>query len=210
MPAERLAAGADLVTFSGDKLVGGPQAGLILGRADLIAKLRRDPLARAMRPDKATLAGVAATLGLYRAGVAAERIPVWRMIGVPVEALRARADGLAAVLAAAGVVARVTALETTVGGGSLPGQTLPSVGIALDGPAPARRLARLREVDPAVIGRIAGGSVVLDLRTVDPADDATLAAAVVAADDASGVSAAGIAANSVTAGVVSAGDDASG
>ena len=80
MPAERLAAGADLVTFSGDKLVGGPQAGLIVGRADLIARMRRDPLARAIRPEKVTLAALAATLGLYRAGRATTRIPVWRMI----------------------------------------------------------------------------------------------------------------------------------
>src|SRR5207253_1247245 len=90
-PAERLAAGADLVTFSGDKLVGGPQAGFIVGRADLIARLRRDPMARAMRPDKVALAGVAATLGLYRAGVAAERIPVWQMIGASIDDLGERA-----------------------------------------------------------------------------------------------------------------------
>ena len=93
MPSERLAAGADLVTFSGDKLVGGPQAGLVVGRADLIARMRRDPLARAMRPDKATLAGVAATLGLYRAGRAVEEIPVWSMIAMPSAVIRERAEG---------------------------------------------------------------------------------------------------------------------
>jgi L-seryl-tRNA(Ser) seleniumtransferase len=172
-PRERLGAGADVVTFSGDKLVGGPQAGLVVGRADLIARLRRDPLARAMRPDKATLAAVAATLGLYRSGRAASRIPLWRMVAVSEASLRARAEGLAS-----GVPGSVaTPLRSTLGGGSLPGETLPSWGVALAGPAPDRLAARLRAGDPAVIGRIEDGRVLLDLRTVEPSDDPVLAGA---------------------------------
>ncbi len=98
MPAERLADGADLVTFSGDKLVGGPQAGFIVGRADLVARLRKDPLARAMRPDKVVLAAVAATLALYRAGVATREVPVWRQISASVGDLHARAAAIAATI----------------------------------------------------------------------------------------------------------------
>jgi L-seryl-tRNA(Ser) seleniumtransferase len=177
MPAERLAAGADIVTFSGDKLVGGPQAGLVVGRADLIARMRRDPLARAMRPDKATLAAVAATLGLYRAGRAVETIPVWAMIASPAAAIRVRAETLANLLGGP-PAAEVIAVESTVGGGSLPGQTLPSFGIALASRSAARVLTALRRGDPCVIGRIADGRVVLDLRAVDPADDAQLGSAV--------------------------------
>jgi len=178
MPAERLAAGADLVTFSGDKLVGGPQAGLIVGRADLVARIRKDPLARAMRPDKVTLAAVAATLGLYRAGRATTDIPVWRAIAMPVAQLRARAETLAAAVHGA----TVTQLESTVGGGSLPGETMPSWGIAVAGRAD-RLLTALRRGTPAVVGRIADGSVVLDLRTVEPARDGDLVAAIRAAAD---------------------------
>jgi L-seryl-tRNA(Ser) seleniumtransferase len=163
-PTERLAAGADLVVFSGDKLVGGPQAGLIVGRADLVGRLRKDPLARAVRPDKATLVGVAATLGLYRAGLATTEIPVWRMIATPLAALRARADALAARVPGAAAVA----LAATIGGGSLPGETLPSFGLAVAARSAERLLAALRGGDPAVLGRIEGGRVLLDLRTVDP------------------------------------------
>ncbi|MGH2406802.1 MAG: L-seryl-tRNA(Sec) selenium transferase [Candidatus Limnocylindrales bacterium] len=176
-PAERLAAGADLVTFSGDKLVGGPQAGLIAGRADLIERLRRDPLARAMRPDKVTLAALAATLGLYRAGRALAEIPVWQIISAGATTLETRARALAAALPGAVAVP----LEATIGGGSLPGQVLPSWGLALEGGSAARLLLRLRRGRPAVIGRIDDGVVLLDLRTVAPTDDDRLAAAVVAA-----------------------------
>jgi L-seryl-tRNA(Ser) seleniumtransferase len=125
-----------------------------------------------MRPDKVTLAAVAATLGLYRAGRATTAIPVWRHIAASPEALQARA---AAFVALAG--GRVVALEATIGGGSLPGETLPSFGLALDGPAD-RLLAALRRGSPAVVGRIADGSVVLDLRTVEPERDDDLGTAI--------------------------------
>jgi L-seryl-tRNA(Ser) seleniumtransferase len=139
-----------------------------------------------MRPDKATLAGVAATLGLYRAGLATREIPVWRMIATSAEALRARAESLAAGIAGAACVP----LAATVGGGSLPGQTLASFGLALaaqSGAAANRLLATLRAAEPAVLGRIEDGCVVLDLRTVDPAADADLAGVVAAAMGVAGI-----------------------
>jgi L-seryl-tRNA(Ser) seleniumtransferase len=182
MPRERLASGADIVTFSGDKLVGGPQAGLIVGRRDLIAKLRKDPLARAMRPDKTILAAIAATLALYRAGRATTEIPVWRMLATPAAELRGRAASLAAALPARS--AEVVELESTVGGGSVPGETLASVGVALTPSGPgsaASLLAGLRAGAPCVIGRIERERVVLDLRTVSPGDDGVLAEAIVGA-----------------------------
>jgi L-seryl-tRNA(Ser) seleniumtransferase len=186
-PRERLEAGADLVTFSGDKLVGGPQAGIVAGRADLVERLRGDPLARAMRPDKVVLAALAATLRLYRAGVAHTTIPIWRQIATPAGVLERRATDLLAALASAELVppagrARVSVAvgrtESTIGGGSLPGQTLASWALVIGGPAPQRLLAALRATDPAVIGRVVDDSVVLDLRAVEPEDDAALAAAV--------------------------------
>jgi len=178
MPAERLADGADLVTFSGDKLVGGPQAGFVVGRADLVARLRKDPLARAMRPDKVLLAAVAATLALYRAGVAIREIPVWRQIAATVDELDARAD---AVARAAGGDALVADVEATVGGGSLPGQVLPSRAVCIPSADADGLAARLRAGSPAVVGRIEHGAVVLDLRSVEPVDDAALAEALRAA-----------------------------
>jgi L-seryl-tRNA(Ser) seleniumtransferase len=164
---QRLRAGADIVTFSGDKLLGGPQAGLIAGRADLIARIRRDPLARVTRPDKTTLAAVAATLAIYRAGRAALDIPVWRAISADAAVLWRRAESIA------GGIDAAVAVETlaTVGGGSLPGETLPSVGLRIDRGSAARLLAALRRGDPCVVGRIADGALVLDLRTVAPSQD---------------------------------------
>jgi L-seryl-tRNA(Ser) seleniumtransferase len=191
MPRERLEAGADLVTFSGDKLVGGPQAGIIAGRTDLVERLRRDPLARAMRPDKVVLAALAATLRLYRAGVATTAIPIWRQIAASPEQLEARATALVTALAtgssgdsvegSSGVSVRPESTESTIGGGSLPGQTLPSWAVVIAGPRPQRLLAELRGGDPAVIGRVVDDAVVLDLRTVESADDSRLAGAVRAA-----------------------------
>jgi L-seryl-tRNA(Ser) seleniumtransferase len=172
-PRERLEAGADLVTFSGDKLVGGPQSGIVAGRAALVERLRRDPLARAMRPDKVILAALAATLRLYRAGVAEAEIPIWRQAATPLGVLEERARRLAD-RAGAGA-ARTT---STIGGGSLPGQTLDSWAVVVEGRSPERTLAALRAGEPAVIGRIVDDAVVLDLRTVDPSDDELLREAI--------------------------------
>jgi L-seryl-tRNA(Ser) seleniumtransferase len=178
-PRESLAAGADLVTFSGDKLLGGPQAGLVVGRADLVAQIRKDPLARATRPDKVTLAALSATLGLYRAGRATTDIPVWRMLSASPTDLRKRAAAIVAALPVrtARVGVRVTALSSALGGGSLPGETIPSVGLVVEGRPPDPLLARLRTGDPAIVAHVQGEAVLLDLRTVDPADDERLAAA---------------------------------
>ncbi len=180
-PRERLAAGADLVTFSGDKLLGGPQSGIIAGHRDLVTKLRRDPLARAMRPDKAILAALGATLGLYRAGTATREIPVWREIAAGEAGLRARADAIVGRLGLDDRDVRVVRTEATVGGGSLPGQTLPSWAIALRSASADRLAARLRAGEPRVIGRIEADEVLLDVRTVEPEDDAGLERAVRAA-----------------------------
>ena len=178
-PRESLAADADVVTFSGDKLLGGPQAGLIVGRAELIARIRLDPLARAARPDKVTLAALSATLGLYRAGRATTDIPVWRMLSASPTELRKRAAAIVAALPVrtARVGVRVTALSSALGGGSMPGETIPSVGLVVEGRPPDPLLARLRTGDPAIVAHVQGEAVLLDLRTVAPEDDERLAAA---------------------------------
>jgi L-seryl-tRNA(Ser) seleniumtransferase len=171
-PAESISAGVDLVTFSGDKLIGGPQSGLIVGRAEMIARLRRDPLARAARLDRVILAALAVTLGLYRSGEAAERIPVWRMIGAQHDDLRRRARRIvAAVVEGVRDQIDVEAVESTIGGGSLPGETLPSVALSLRLIRPDAVHRRLRAGNPALIGRVRDGRVLLDLRTVLPEED---------------------------------------
>jgi L-seryl-tRNA(Ser) seleniumtransferase len=181
-PRERLAAGADLVTFSGDKLLGGPQAGFIAGQAELVAKLRRDPLARAMRPDKVLLAAVAATLGLYRAGLAAREIPIWRRIGASIDELEGRAFAIQDRCEASGQPGiDLVPTTATIGGGSLPGQVLESRALRLHSAHPDVLAARLRAGLPSVVARIEDGAVLLDLRTVDPTEDAELGAAVTAA-----------------------------
>jgi L-seryl-tRNA(Ser) seleniumtransferase len=166
--AGMLAAGAALVTASGDKLLGGPQAGLILGDAELVERVRRFPLARAMRVDKLTLAALEATL---RGPVP----PVRAALDAPVAGLRARAEALAARLP--GLDVRVVDSDSTVGGGGAPGVTLPSAALSL----PEPYAAALRAGTPAVLGRLEGGRCLLDLRALAPADDETLAECVRAA-----------------------------
>jgi L-seryl-tRNA(Ser) seleniumtransferase len=171
-------AGADLVTFSGDKLLGGPQAGVIVGSARWMQVLRRHPLVRALRVDKITLAGLQATLLHYLCGEAEREIPVWRMIAYKPAALQERALAWAAALAATGVPATVAPAQSTIGGGSLSGETLPTTAVVLRPPS-ADALARtLRRGDPPVVARIDEGQVWLDPRTVLPEEEAALLGAV--------------------------------
>jgi L-seryl-tRNA(Ser) seleniumtransferase len=176
--AEAIRDGSTVVTMSGDKLLGGPQSGLIVGRRDVIARLRENPLARALRVDKLTIAALEATLALYRDPATALReIPVLAMLGLSVAALRPRADALRARIGVAAVVADV---ESSVGGGAFPDARVPSVALAFARGA-ERLEEKLRLGDPAVVGRIADGTLLLDLRTVQPDEDDGLVEAVRAA-----------------------------
>lgn len=170
-----VAAGADLVAFSGDKLLGGPQAGLLVGRADLIGQLKRHPLARALRLDKTTIAGLEATLRSYRQGHALRDIPVWRMISTAADTLHARAIALAATLSADGLPVVVAACRSTVGGGALPGATQPSWGLALACSGVDAFARVLRTQDPPIVARIVEDRLLCDLRTLLPEHDAALA-----------------------------------
>ena len=170
MVQESLAQGADLVCFSGDKLLGGPQAGIIVGRADLVAKLKKHPLARAIRADKLCLAGLSATLTHYLKDEAVQEVPIWRMIAMSTEQIRERAQNWVEVIGHGEVING----ESTVGGGSLPGETLPTFTLALRVRSPNRFIARLRESHPAIIARLEDDRVVLDPRTVLPEQESAL------------------------------------
>jgi len=174
MVQESLAAGADLVCFSGDKLLGGPQAGIIIGRADLIARLKKHPLSRAIRADKLCLAALSATLLHYVKDEAEREIPIWRMIATPLELLKERAAAWAATLGQGEVLLG----ESTIGGGSLPGETLPTYLLALSVSKPDRVLTRLRQQRPPIIARLDENRVILDPRTVLPEQERDLLAGV--------------------------------
>jgi L-seryl-tRNA(Ser) seleniumtransferase len=165
-----IAAGAALVTFSGDKLLGGPQAGIIVGRRALVDRLKAHPLARALRADKLTLAGLQAVADAYLSGDASS-IPFWRMACTPVDALRVRAEAIAA--ETPGV--KVVDTEAVAGGGTLPGLAIPSCGVAVEPPSVNAFTAGLRAA--RIVARVEDDRVVCDLRTVDPVDDARLAQA---------------------------------
>ncbi len=170
---ESLAAGCDLVCFSGDKLLGGPQAGIIIGRADLVSRIKKHPLARAVRADKTCLAGLTATLLHYLKDEAVRQIPIWRMISMQPEQSRLRAEAWQAHLDQGEVVAS----ESTVGGGSLPGESMPTFVLSLALKNPDKFLARLRTHVPPVIGRTENERILFDPRTVLPEQDEMLLSA---------------------------------
>lgn len=169
---ESLAAGADLVCFSGDKLLGGPQAGIIIGRADLVARIKKHALARAVRADKLCLAALSATLEHYLRDEAEREIPIWRMISMDPKKIKLRAQRWARQVGMGEVIAG----QSTVGGGSLPEEMLPTFLLALRVPQPNRFLSRLRAANPPVIARVENDQIVLDPRTVLPEEERALLA----------------------------------
>lgn len=179
--ASALASGATLVLMSGDKLLGGPQAGIILGDASSIARMRRNPLARALRIDKLTLAALEATLRLYLEPERALReIPVLAMLTTSADDIESRAQRLAGSLCESGIDAMVVNSSASVGGGAFPTVEIPSFAVALNCNADSAE-KRLRLGEPPVIGRIAEGRLILDLRSVVPRDDGALGAAILRA-----------------------------
>jgi L-seryl-tRNA(Ser) seleniumtransferase len=164
---ESLAAGADLVCFSGDKLLGGPQAGIIVGRADLLAKIKKHPLARAVRADKLCLAALSATLLHYLKDEATREVPVWRMISMKREQAKVRAEAWKESLGQG----QVLPSESTVGGGSLPDESLSTFVLSLSVKNPDKFLKRLRESNPPIIARTENDRILFDPRTVLPEQD---------------------------------------
>lgn len=184
--AEGLAAGADLVLCSGDKLLGGPQCGLMLGSGEAVARVEADPLMRALRVDKMTLAALEATLRLaLDPALAAQRIPLWAFLNAPLAALRERAERLAeAFRDELGLAATVIETTAYLGGGSAPAEPIPTAAVRVGPPFPAPWFSEgpwaraLRNGDPAVVPRVQGGAVLFDLRAIDPTDDPALLNAV--------------------------------
>ena len=175
---ESLAAGAALVCFSGDKLLGGPQAGIVVGQQALVERLERHPLARAVRADKLCLAALSATLLHHLRGEAVQHIPIWRMIAQPPAEIARRASSWVEAWRAAGADAEMMDGESTVGGGSLPGETLPTTLAALKPAQPDRFAAELRAAATPVVTRIVEDRVVFDPRTVLAEEAASLLAMV--------------------------------
>jgi L-seryl-tRNA(Ser) seleniumtransferase len=182
MPQESVRAGMGLVFFSGDKLLGGPQAGIVAGRLQLVSRLARHPLARAVRIDKMGLASLTATLVHYLHQEAESEIPVWRMISTPADAVKQRALSWQSALE---VPSAIEPSRSAVGGGSLPGETLPSWSLSLPGEGLADGseglIERLRRNKRPIIGRIENDRVLLDPRTVLPEDEREFVAGLTAA-----------------------------
>ncbi|MBV8162986.1 MAG: L-seryl-tRNA(Sec) selenium transferase, partial [Candidatus Eremiobacteraeota bacterium] len=173
--AEEIAAGIDLVAFSGDKLLGGPQCGIIVGRADLIDTMRHNPLLRALRVDKLTLAALSATLALFLEPDKLDQIPLFAMLSASLESLRSRADAMCASVRGRdpNVKLWTCECESTTGGGTLPLARLASAGVAVSvsGMSPDFIAARLRKRELPLVGRLEEIAFVIDLRTVDPSED---------------------------------------
>jgi L-seryl-tRNA(Ser) seleniumtransferase len=179
-PAEVLAKGVDLVTFSGDKLLGGPQAGVIAGRADLVTALSKNPLFRALRCDKLILSALQTTVDLHLGGLADQEIPIFSMMRTSTDALAARAEKLVACLGDVPVKASAGAGEGQVGGGTMPKTTIPSVTLDLLPKAMSLETfaEKLRTGAPPVVGYVSGGRFKLDLRTIFPRQDESIVSAV--------------------------------
>ena len=168
---EGISAGADLVCFSGDKLLGGPQSGIIIGRKKYVDQLRENPLYRALRVDKMVISGLEQVILNYLRKEE-EKIPVWRMISMSLQDLRRRAERISAQLNSFGISVSLKESKSTVGGGSLPGETLPTIILSLNSEVPPEALAeRFRNLEFPIIGRIEKNRFVLDLRTIFPDQD---------------------------------------
>ena len=176
MPQRSVADGAALAFFSGDKMMGGPQAGVIAGKSEWVERAANHPLARAVRIDKLSMAALSATLLHYIHGEATEKVPIWRMIAAPLKTLTERAERWRD--ASSGEWASVTRTRSTIGGGSLPGETQESAALKIDcaalGESPEEMMSRLRAFDPPIIGRVESDAVLLDARTVLDEDEGVI------------------------------------